>query len=79
MVFVFFIHIVTLLLSHKEHMLRTNVLCALYYTEHIFACQYFSLKNSNKYSEYMFAFYGTLCYSNNRYKFDTIFRIYRSL
>ncbi len=37
----------------------------LYYIEQIFECQYFPVKLSNKYSEYMFAFYALLCYAYN--------------
>ncbi len=34
----------------------------MYYIEHVFGCQYFMDKKSNKFSEYMFAFSALLCY-----------------
>jgi len=47
-------------------MLGTNVLYRNDYIEHIFACQYFIRKISNKYSEYMFAFYLLLWYDEDK-------------
>ena len=40
----------------------------MYYIERIFACQYFLIKKTNKYSEYMFAFLINLWYDNVSFK-----------